>query len=506
MVIPKPFARRETARPMRPIPTTPSVARWTSCPVNMKGVQPRYLPARRKRSASPRRRAVARSRAKAPSAVVSSRIPGANVTGIPRSRAAATSMLSYPVPIVAIMRSFRAARIASPFTGLAGSVYTMSASATIRATSSAVGMGGSSGPTFTSPLVRRIASASSATGRVTTIFTSASESMPPQFQRAQTRRRRRDRRAQRAHVGTSGEGRHSVYAAAGRAAQDARWKAPLPRSHHERHPRGGRARWKTRPLARRRRGLGRGPLRRARRGDDPRRHLEAPARDGAAACAKPRHRARVPPGRHARPERARERGVRHRLSPALARLRPGCPSRDRGGGSHPRRGWDLRLFDDAPRDVPHVRIVDRLRVAAEEALLQRSARAGAPTDLGLRPREGARPDVRVRAPDGRPRQRVRGSRADRGRAMGMVAALRRRPGGIRRRARTRASGVHSGARAEDLFLEPRSERLASAYWSTSAASLRAATGIFTAQPTPKTRSLKISSDWGFQYASRRRPT
>src|SRR2546428_315225 len=64
----------------------------------------------------------------------------------------------------------------------------MSASATIRATSSAVGIGGSPGPTATSPLERRIASASSAIGRVTTIFTSASESMPPQFRRAQTRR------------------------------------------------------------------------------------------------------------------------------------------------------------------------------------------------------------------------------------------------------------------------------------------------------------------------------
>src|SRR5438874_2600130 len=218
MRIAKPWARRATASPIRPMPTMPSVAPWTSCPVNMKGVQPRYLPARRKRSASPSRRAVARSRANAPSAVVSSSIPGANVTGMPRSLAAATSMLSYPVPIVAIMRSFFAPRMASPLTGFAGSVYTTSASAIIRATSAAVGMGGSSGPTVTSPLGRRIASASSAIGRVTTIFTSASESMPPQFRRAQTRRGGRGGRAQRTHVGAPREGGHPVHPAAGLAA------------------------------------------------------------------------------------------------------------------------------------------------------------------------------------------------------------------------------------------------------------------------------------------------
>ena len=90
----KPIARRAIALPMRPMPTMPSVASYTSTPRNRNGVQPWYLPARRKRSASGSRRAAASMSANAPSAVVSSRMPGANVTGMLRSRAAAMSMLS----------------------------------------------------------------------------------------------------------------------------------------------------------------------------------------------------------------------------------------------------------------------------------------------------------------------------------------------------------------------------------------------------------------------------
>src|SRR3989442_8229972 len=87
----------------------------------------------------------------------------------------------------------------------------------------------------------------------------------------------------------------------------------------------------------------------------------------------------------------------------------------------------------------------------------------------------------------------------------MVTAPRGRAGRVRRRTGAEPPRLYSDSREEELFfLGLRSERLASAYWSTSAATLRTATGIFTAQPTPNTRSVKIWSDSGFQYASRRR--
>src|SRR2546423_10474823 len=114
--------------------------------------------------------------------------------------------------------------------------------------------------------------------------------------------------------------------------------------------------------------------------------------------------------------------------------------------------------------------------------------------MGLRSGEGPRADLRVRAPHGRPRERMRARRAHRRWALGMVTVPRWRASWIGRRAGAKAPRVHSGSREEDLFFKlfgPRRERLASAYLSTSAATLCAATGIFTAQPTPNTRSLKI---------------
>src|SRR5438309_4126565 len=132
----------------------------------------------------------------------------------------------------------------------------MSASAIIRPTSSAVGIGGSPEPTTTSAFERRIASASSAIGRVTTIFTSASESMPPQFRRAQTRRGRRGRRSQRAHVGAPREGGHPIHAPAGHAAEDQSRQAAVLRSDYEWDSRRARARRKARDFGGRRKRLG----------------------------------------------------------------------------------------------------------------------------------------------------------------------------------------------------------------------------------------------------------
>ena len=90
---------------MRPMPTMPRrlpQMRWPSMAV---GAQPSHSPVRTSRSPSVRRRAVARMRALLMSAVSSVCTPGVLVTVMPRSRAAATSILSTPVPKVAI--SFR---------------------------------------------------------------------------------------------------------------------------------------------------------------------------------------------------------------------------------------------------------------------------------------------------------------------------------------------------------------------------------------------------------------
>src|SRR2546430_6919888 len=129
-----------------------------------------------------------------------------------------------------------------------------------RTTSSAVGIGGSPGPTETSPLERRIDNASSATGRVTTIFTSASESMPPQFRRAQARRSGQSGRAQRAHVGAACEGGYPLHAAARNAAADTSRKAAGSPSDYQPHPPKARSPGETGPLAGGGGGAGREPF------------------------------------------------------------------------------------------------------------------------------------------------------------------------------------------------------------------------------------------------------
>src|SRR2546428_10182168 len=72
--------------------------------------------------------------------------------------------------MVAIMRSLRAPRIASPLTGFAGSVYTTSASRMASRTSSGVGIGGFAGPPPPAPPPRRGAGATAGVGRVGTIL------------------------------------------------------------------------------------------------------------------------------------------------------------------------------------------------------------------------------------------------------------------------------------------------------------------------------------------------
>src|SRR5207253_1645307 len=92
----KPFARWATPRPMRPMPTIPSVASNTSWPSIMSIAQPRNRPERVKLSASTMRRAVAMSSVNAKSAVASSSTPGVFVIITLCAVAAGTSMLSKP--------------------------------------------------------------------------------------------------------------------------------------------------------------------------------------------------------------------------------------------------------------------------------------------------------------------------------------------------------------------------------------------------------------------------
>jgi len=68
--------RRATWRAMRPKPTSPSVAPWTSTPRCPASVGPVHAPARRSASESDVRRAAARIKKNARSAVDSSRTPG----------------------------------------------------------------------------------------------------------------------------------------------------------------------------------------------------------------------------------------------------------------------------------------------------------------------------------------------------------------------------------------------------------------------------------------------
>src|SRR6266545_2711214 len=92
----KPSARRATARPILPKPTTPRVLPWMSAPRSSVNSHCFHLPSRTWRSPSSTRRAVAMSRAQAKSAVVSVSTSGVLVMTTPRRVAAATSTLLNP--------------------------------------------------------------------------------------------------------------------------------------------------------------------------------------------------------------------------------------------------------------------------------------------------------------------------------------------------------------------------------------------------------------------------
>jgi hypothetical protein len=91
-----PRARRATAWPMRPKPTIPSVAPWTSAPSQRVGLPRAPLALAHVALALGSRRAAASSSAKARSAVASVSTSGVLPTGMPRAAAASRSMLSVP--------------------------------------------------------------------------------------------------------------------------------------------------------------------------------------------------------------------------------------------------------------------------------------------------------------------------------------------------------------------------------------------------------------------------
>ncbi len=94
--MPKPAARRATASPMRPGPTSASVAPWSSSPSQPRGSQVRHSPARTASWPATRLRAAARMSAKARSAVASVRTSGVVPTTMPRRAQAPRSTLSVP--------------------------------------------------------------------------------------------------------------------------------------------------------------------------------------------------------------------------------------------------------------------------------------------------------------------------------------------------------------------------------------------------------------------------
>ena len=96
--MPKPWARRATALPMRPMPTMPRVlplTLWPSMPVT---VRPFQAPLRTRRSASAKRRQAAMTSPKARSAVSSVTAPGVLLISMPRAASAFTSIISTAAP------------------------------------------------------------------------------------------------------------------------------------------------------------------------------------------------------------------------------------------------------------------------------------------------------------------------------------------------------------------------------------------------------------------------
>ena len=91
----KALALRATALPIRPSPTTPSVAPLTSCPSRLVATHSLpHLPERTKASPSTTRLRVARISAIVRSAVAASSTPGVFETATPRAAQATTSIES----------------------------------------------------------------------------------------------------------------------------------------------------------------------------------------------------------------------------------------------------------------------------------------------------------------------------------------------------------------------------------------------------------------------------
>ena len=126
--MPNALARGATSWPMRPNPAMPSVFPRSSVPRNRFFS---HLPCFMARSAAGTARASASISAHACSATLMLLAPGALTTRMPRALAAATSMLSTPVPARATMRRLGAAASRSGVTWVA--LRTIRASASARA-------------------------------------------------------------------------------------------------------------------------------------------------------------------------------------------------------------------------------------------------------------------------------------------------------------------------------------------------------------------------------------
>ena len=103
--MPNGTARRPTAWPIRPAPSNPSVRPRSSIPSNSSGCHPVQLPLLTSSVPSTTRRAQARIRAQARSAVASVSTSGVLVTAMPRISAATTSTLSCPTAQFAMILS-----------------------------------------------------------------------------------------------------------------------------------------------------------------------------------------------------------------------------------------------------------------------------------------------------------------------------------------------------------------------------------------------------------------
>src|SRR3954454_25249957 len=169
-VMPKPAARRATARPIRPNPTTPIVLWCTSWPSIISGPQIHGVPSRRNRSPSPTRRAAARISANAVSAVVSVRTSGVLVASTPAAVQSGTFTLSNPTAWFATIFSCSPAAESSSASTFSVSIVMSASRPRTTSRRSWRGMPNSFSWTVTSQRSRRRVSGASMIGRVTSTF------------------------------------------------------------------------------------------------------------------------------------------------------------------------------------------------------------------------------------------------------------------------------------------------------------------------------------------------